>query len=223
MKLNDLFFDAAGTLIKVREPVGVSYARIAREHQVQVTAEAAEAAFREAWVATQVADSGGNRPRDQDRSWWKDLVRRTFTRAGCDLPSGPAFAALFEALYGYYALPQAWELYPEVGGVLEKLRAHYRLHVLSNFDPRLISVLEGLGIRPFFQEVILSSEVGWRKPDPLIFAHALQRTGATAVASMHIGDEGLADIQGAQNAGMHSFHVQRPEVDLGVLSEKLLG
>lgn len=159
--------------------------------------------------------------RDGDRAWWAKLVQRTFSLACESVPTGPLFEDLFDSLYQHYATAQAWEIYPEVVSVLEELRSQFTLHVLSNFDPRLLPVLEGLGIRQNFREVILSSEIGVRKPDSQLFVHALQRTGATPALAMHIGDEWLADIQGAQNAGWRTFHVRRPQVDLRGLREQV--
>jgi putative hydrolase of the HAD superfamily len=217
-----LFFDAAGTLIKVKQPVGLTYAQIAASFHVRADPAVLDQAFRNAWHQTQQHGQPPSPTPDGERNWWRQLVHRTFEQALGQPPPATTFEALFDALYRHYAHPQAWQLYPDVRPALEKLHTSFTLHVLSNFDPRLIPVLQGLGIHPFFQHIILSSEAGFRKPDPRLFAHALARTGATPAHSLHVGDEPEADIQGAQNAGFQTFHVQRPQNDLSHLCKKLL-
>jgi len=222
MNLRHLFFDAAGTLIQIKQSVGETYSQIAATHQLQLAPATLEQAFRHAWREAQAFPTQDPPLNDEDRHWWRRLVHRTFELALHATPPAATFDPLFADLFQHYASAQAWELYPEVRTALDRLSPHFHLHILSNFDPRLIPVLKGLGIHPLFEQVILSSEAGFRKPDPRLFAHALARTGATPDTAMHIGDEPKADIEGAQNAGFQTFHVQRPQSDLSLLCEKLL-
>ncbi len=83
--------------------------------------------------------------------------------------------AYFEVVYAHFTEAGVWELFPEVIDVLEKLRAaRFRLAVISNFDGRLRPILQQLGLTKYFSSVIISSEVGADKPDPLIFQRALE-------------------------------------------------
>ncbi len=71
------------------------------------------------------------------------------------------------------------------------------------FPPHLMDEqLEHLGLRQYFDATLFSSEIGWRKPDPRIFAEMLDRLGLAAESVWFLGDEWEADIQGASAAGM---------------------
>ena len=54
-------------------------------------------------------------------------------------------------------------------------------------------------------QVIDSALVGYEKPDPRIFAAALERTGADPDRTLHIGDLYHADVVGARTAGIHAL------------------
>jgi 2-haloacid dehalogenase len=57
-------------------------------------------------------------------------------------------------------------------------------------------------ITPYFQAVIISEEVGVAKPDPRIFAPALQKIGVEAGEVLYVGDSVTSDMAAARNAGM---------------------
>lgn len=67
-----------------------------------------------------------------------------------------------------------------------------------------------LGLDSLFDAVIFSSRFGFRKPDPRLFAAALQQLGVTARESVYIGDNPSRDLVGAKRAGMRCI-LFRPE------------
>src|SRR5690349_12196519 len=85
-QIEAVFFDAAGTLFETREPVGESYARIARAYGLNASAGAVDAAFRRTFRdAVPLAFGTGCKPeqlRRLEREWWRDLVMRTFAGMG---------------------------------------------------------------------------------------------------------------------------------------------
>ena len=86
-----------------------------------------------------------------------------------------AFDAFFEAVYLYFAKPEAWGIYPEALEVLEALRDHdVDLIVLSNWDARLHSVLDGSGLGEYLPQRFISAELGWEKPDQAIYRHVAE-------------------------------------------------
>lgn len=209
-----VFFDAAGTLIHLRESVGTTYSRLAVEHGVHASPEALDAAFKAVWKARQQPQHAGLRPEDGDRSWWAALVAECFSRAlGHEVPDD-VMKPLFTRLYDAFADAELWQVYPDVVPVLEHLKGQVSLRMLSNFDHRLHGILQGLGLMPYFDKVVVSSEVGYSKPHPGIFAAAVAQTPWKADKCLHVGDERLADFEGAVSAGLHAFHVQRPDSDL---------
>ena len=217
-----LFFDAAGTLFELREPVGVTYARLAEEQGIRVAPESLDAAFRKSWKALPPPlRAEGETNTDDDRSWWRTLVGHTFGLASPEPIEAERLDALFDQAFAFYAKADAWQLFDDVRPALEALQGHYRLLVLSNFDSRLRSVLEGLGLTPFFERIIVSSEVGAAKPHPRMFETALRACGQPASACLHIGDDARCDDEGARQAGVDSFLLDRPVVTLASLVEKL--
>jgi putative hydrolase of the HAD superfamily len=100
--------------------------------------------------------------------------------------------------------------YPEVPETLARLRAGgARLAVVSNWDVSLHDVLERTGLRPLVDAVVVSAELGVAKPDPAIFAAALERLGATAGEALHVGDSVEHDVAGARAAGIDAVLVAR--------------
>jgi putative hydrolase of the HAD superfamily len=222
MPLQTLFFDAAGTLIRPAEPVGRTYAQHALSHGIHAEPEAIMKAFRMAWMETPPPlHPAGQSAKDDDRGWWQALVGEVFSRVlGGPLNEG-VLDALFGGLYLHYAQPQAWSVFEDVVPALDDLSRDHRLLVLSNFDRRLRSILVGHDLLKYFEQVIISSEVGAAKPHSRMFQAALAAGGCLPQEALHIGDDVKCDLAGAQNCGIHAFHVQRPENGLGALVQKV--
>ncbi|MBL9142771.1 MAG: HAD-IA family hydrolase [Verrucomicrobiaceae bacterium] len=202
-----VFFDAVGTLIRLKEPVGSTYSAVALQYGIDLPPEHLEAAFRSEWARCPAPFHEGSAP-DDDREWWRDLVNRVFETAGI---VGGVGSDLFDDLYDHFARPDTWEVFPDVRPALERLAVRCRLFVLSNFDRRLRRILGGHGLDSCFDGMIISSEVGVSKPHPRIFDVALRAARIPPGSCLHVGDELKADGDGAREAGMRFFHVRRPE------------
>jgi putative hydrolase of the HAD superfamily len=81
--------------------------------------------------------------------------------------------------------------------------------VVSNWDVSLHDVLERTGLRPLVDAVVISAELGVAKPDPAIFAAALERLGVAAGDALHVGDSVEHDVAGARAAGIDAVLVAR--------------
>jgi HAD superfamily hydrolase (TIGR01509 family) len=93
---------------------------------------------------------------------------------------------------------------PGVRESLARFRArNLRLVVVSNSDGSIEEGLSRLGLRDYFDAVVDSSVVGYEKPDPRIFAHALALVAADPNRTLHVGDMLYADVEGARRAGVH--------------------
>ncbi len=88
--------------------------------------------------------------------------------------------------------------------ILERLRRHSRLGVVSNFTGNLDRCLAELGLSELFATVADSTVVGREKPDPRIFMHALAELGATPEESWMVGDNFEADIRPANALGLRT-------------------
>ena len=118
------------------------------------------------------------------------------------LPGDALVAALLDAL--------RFRAYPEVPGTLRALRARgIRLVVVSNWDVSLHERLAELELAPLLDGAIASAEFGAAKPDPAIFAAALELAGGRAEDAWHAGDSPEADVAGALAAGVRPVLVAR--------------
>ena len=208
-----LFFDAAGTLIRLPRGVGWHYRDVALRHGCEVGERELNVAFRGVWKAMPVRVATRMARADDDRGWWRALVGRVLDLCGV-APWQLDREVYFGELYEEFTRPGVWELYPEVSEVLDALAGRCELGVLSNFDGRLRAVLAGLGVLDRFRHVVLSSEVGADKPDPWIFERALALAGVAPQEALHVGDDPRCDWEGARAAGLRTFHLQRPDNNL---------
>jgi len=204
-----VYFDAAGTLIKPARRVGETYSLIAAKYGKAVTPSDLFERFRICFDnAPRLAfpNAAPNQIERLERHWWKTLVAQVFA------PWNPFdnFDAFFDELFAYFAAPAAWSLYPEVNDTLVRLKERgIALAVISNFDSRLVPILDGLGVGAWFSDVFVSSRVGYAKPDRQIFDTALARHGIDAERAIHVGDSEVNDLNGAQNAGLTGLLIDR--------------
>lgn len=205
MKIGWVFFDAVGTLFRVRGSVGAIYSRQALLQGIQVGEQQMEKAFQTAFrEMPPLAFGPVPEPlaRDLEKRWWKRVVARSFELAGA--PS--QLEVLGEALYDIFRSGEGWVLEPGCPECLEQLKGQgQRLGVISNFDSRLEEVLKSLGIRDFFQTVTVSSRSGAAKPQAAIFGRALGEAGAPAHESLHVGDDLRGDFWAARAAGLRAL------------------
>ncbi len=94
--------------------------------------------------------------------------------------------------------------------LLEMLHGRCRLGIVTNNSvAEQTDKLRALNISGYFDAVVISEEVGVTKPDPEIFAIALDRIGAHPQDTVFIGDNWTNDIAGAQGAGMTAVWLDR--------------
>jgi len=86
--------------------------------------------------------------------------------------------------------------------VLADLAGRYRLGVVSNFYGNLATVCNDLGLRPHLNVMVDSTDLGWTKPDPRLFRHALDALGVDPARAVFVGDSLSRDMAGARAVGM---------------------
>ena len=128
---------------------------------------------------------------------------RTLTRLGLTEDQIPAdISAEFTDI-----LPLKSAVFPYTHEVLDYLKPNYRLHLITNgFNDIQGLKLVSSNLTHYFEEVITSEHSGHLKPDPRMFQHALERTGAAAAESLMIGDNLECDVLGAYNAGIDQVY-----------------
>jgi HAD superfamily hydrolase (TIGR01549 family) len=194
--IQTVFLDAGGVLVN---PNWSRVADVLGRHGVTVDpARLAEAEPR----AKKRLDTGDiiTATNDQQRGWtYFNLV---LTEAG--IPLTAATAAALAELHTYHQTHNLWETVPdEVLPSLAALRASgLRLVVLSNANGTLHRAFDRLGLTSSFDLIFDSHREGVEKPDPRFFQIALERAGADAATTMHVGDLYHVDVAGARAAGL---------------------
>src|SRR5882762_9653205 len=206
--LKAIFFDAVGTLFYLTKTVGDHYAFVADEVGLKLNAKKLDAAFYSAWKQMPPREAIDGPRENDDKDWWRELVDLALKEAA------PTIDELdrdnfFEVAYEHFAEAGVWKLYPEVPGVLEKLRLQFQLAVVSNFDGRLRFILQHLGISKFFARIFVSSELGADKPDPEIFRRAVKLMNLKPNEVLHVGDDAERDWKAAIAAGLSVFRLDR--------------
>jgi putative hydrolase of the HAD superfamily len=107
---------------------------------------------------------------------------------------------------------------PDVRPALYALRQlHLKLVVVSNANGTLRAHMDRLGMTDAFDVILDSADEGVEKPDPQFFAIALERSGAVAERTIHVGDLYHVDVIGARNAGLRGVLLDeadlRPDAD----------
>ncbi len=205
-----VFFDVGGTLVEVSPSIGQVYAEACARHGAAVSAAAVQIAFDSAWVAmSRQVPAGADRYRlfpGGEQEWWERVSSHAFDLCAVDEGRRPPLDELRTA----FARAEAWRVYPEARGVLERLRrAGCRMGVISNWDSRLPALLSTLGLDGYFEAVVSSARVGCEKPSPAIFEAALDALGVVASGSVHIGDRREEDYAGARAAGLRALLLDR--------------
>ncbi|XP_062361647.1 haloacid dehalogenase-like hydrolase domain-containing protein 3 [Cinclus cinclus] len=205
LRLRLLTWDVKDTLLRLRQPVGQSYAAEARAQGLQVQPEALERSFREVYRAqSHRFPNYGHGQGLSSQQWWLDVVKQSFRLSG--VQDEAALVKLAEKLYGDYCSSHTWEVLPGATDTLGRCRQlGFRMGVVSNFDSRLELILSRCDLRHHFEFVLTSEAAGFAKPDGRIFEQALRLGGARAEQAAHIGDDYSRDYRAARAVGMHSF------------------
>lgn len=144
--------------------------------------------------------------------------------------SPAAFRARLQTLLGLpvgspeadAAIDHAWNAIllgpmPGRAQLLERLKARYRLALLSNTNAIHWAVVRPQ-IEPFaphLEQIFASNEVGLRKPDAPFYHHALERLGWAGADTLFI-DDIEANVVGARAAGLRAYHLTEPDELLGL-------
>lgn len=209
-RIQAVIFDAAGTLLLLREPVGESYSRFASEFGVEVPAGRLDEAFARVFAAAPPNVHPGEtlfNAERLERGWWHDRVRETF-KAADQMSSFADFDGFFERVFRHYSGIEAWQAAP---GALETVtslaKSSRMIAVLSNFDQRLRPLLKAFGLHEHFDAITTPADAGAAKPERMIFDVCLKRLGIPGHRAVYVGDQPDEDIEGARAAGMQAIHV----------------
>ena len=169
------------------------------QDKINVEAEAFRAAHRKS--ALHYIEKAHEDGRETHNSLWISSALKSF---GYDIP--PDHPIVSEAVEAYFSgLLDHCQPIPGTIRMLEKLKTGYSLGLLSNFThpPAVHGLLDRLGFRVHFKFILISGELGYRKPHPNTFVHLIERFGVEKETILYVGDDPEPDIIGARNAGLN--------------------
>ena len=205
-----IFFDAVGTLLHPDPPAVDVYVEVGRRFGSQLPPQAIRANFIGAFKRQDAIDYANglitSEAREIER--WRSIVAESLF----DIPDT---CAPFLELFSYFSHSTSWRCDPELTTVLSELfRRGYLLGMASNFDSRLRTIVRGMpGLKPVSQ-LVISSEVGWRKPATEFF-HALCEAAKLPPEKIClVGDNWTNDYQGPKDAGLKPLFLDPRQTDV---------
>src|SRR5262245_35854010 len=148
----------------------------------------------------------------EDESDYLEMLGRCFADLGANVSDDDLRA---------YAEASLWErdmiLHPQAHALLDSLRDRgLKTALVSNTSVPgwlLRPVLERQGLASRLDAAVFSSEVGKRKPHPLIFQRALDELAVPAGRALFVGDRVRQDVRGASEVGMTTVQALWTRVD----------
>jgi putative hydrolase of the HAD superfamily len=199
-RIKAIFFDAVGTLLHPEPSAAVVYADVGRRFGSNYNIDTMRGRFAAAFRSEEEADrtAGWSTSEERERRRWRTIV-------GNVLDDVSDADQCFAELYEHFARPAAWRLDPEAGRVIERLAPlRFRLGLASNYDQRLHTVAAGFPAFAALKHIVVSSEVGWRKPARGFFEALCRAARVPAEQILHVGDDPANDYEGATTAGLRA-------------------
>jgi putative hydrolase of the HAD superfamily len=138
--------------------------------------------------------------RETHNRFW---ISTALTELGYPLPpDDPLISSAVEAYF--LAFYDFCHLIPGTVEMLRELREIYPVGLLSNFThaPAARGLMDHLGLTPFFDVVLISGDLGYRKPHPHVFKQLIAALDVPQEQILFVGDDLEPDIHGALKAGL---------------------
>src|SRR5437763_1378518 len=208
-RIRAVFLDMGDTLVSLASPHAAIYGRAVAasggarddDHLARTLAEViAETDERSRTLAFEASE-------EFDRLHWRDFNSRLLQRLEVAEHLWDATQAELEAAF---VDPANFTVYPEAREALDALRAAgYRLAIVSNWSWQLPELCAALDLAAPFERIVASARVGFAKPHPGVFRHALAELGLAPEEAVHVGDNPIADVGGALEAGIRPVLLDR--------------
>lgn len=198
-----VLFDALGTLVELEPPWPLMREALASLHGIDVPEEAAKRA-----MLAEMAYYKAHHHEGRDAASLGELRTRCAAVLRDQLPQLATVdpADLVEVLMASLR----FRPYPDAASALGRLRhMGVRSAVVSNWDVSLRGVLADVGLGGLVDAIVVSAEVGARKPDPAIVEAALRRLRCPVEQALLVGDSPETDVAAARAAGVRAVLLDR--------------
>ena len=200
-----VLLDVGDTMAKANPSWRDVYATVFGGHGIEASVDEFEVAFRAAW-----GDWAHEGPFEatEEASFrrFMELDQLVFDRLGYpDLPE-----AFFHDVDEAFRQRTAFYVFPDVIPALDVMQAAgLRLGVVSNWGWSAPELLQTLELARHFEIMSISARVGYQKPHPAIFEHALELLDVKPDQAIHVGDDPDADVIGARRVGIEPVLIDR--------------
>ncbi|MFN3406787.1 MAG: HAD-IA family hydrolase [Caldimicrobium sp.] len=204
--LKVILLDAEGTFLQFKPSLGIIYKNLWNEYGIDIREEEITKRFREEYRKVFQEEMGGeNLTGEKCKEGWKKVFLRVFK----DFSDIPFLEEVFIKAYQFFAKPDCVEIVPRFNEFVKEAKEHnLRLGVISNWDCRLYSVLEGHKLLKIFDAIFIGCEIGFLKPRLEIFKRALNFFKVQPKEVLMIGDSWEDDIEPAKKLGFKYFHIK---------------
>lgn len=145
----------------------------------------------------------------QGQAFWDRLAQDWLAIYGIDASHVAPLREASDRL-GFGPGSTLFQLYEDVVPCLDELEARgIRGAVISNWDYSLHRVLKLFNVHHRFEAVLASLEEGVEKPDPRLFQICLEKLGVSPEETVHVGDNPIDDVEGAEAAGIRPVLIDR--------------
>jgi putative hydrolase of the HAD superfamily len=200
-----VLLDVGDTMAKANPSWRDVYAIVFQSHGIEATADEFETAFRAAWVDW--AHEGPFKATEEASfQRFMELDQLVFDRLG--YPNLPE--SFFREVDQAFRQRSAFYVFPDVIPALDAMQtAGLRLGVVSNWGWAAPELLQTLELARHFEIMSISARVGYQKPHPAIFEHALDLLDVRPEQAIHVGDDPEADVLGARRVGIEPVLIDR--------------
>jgi putative hydrolase of the HAD superfamily len=207
MNIKAVLFDLYNTLLEIRTDEGnrevwEKLARFLRYRRLRADAEHMYSTY-----FSQVEISKSECPEEHAEVDVVGIFGTMLTEMGYQGP--PSFHEEVTQLFRTLSIVR-FATFPDTFPSLSALQQRFKLGLVSDaqrafFDPEVAMT----GLHPFMNVIVVSSDYGYRKPDPRLFFKALEILAVPAEQAVYVGDNVGRDICGAKNAGMGAVLINR--------------
>ena len=196
-----VLFDGDDTLYRVRGSVGLIYSEELSNFGLKISAHEIDRIVPKVWkefeaiYLNHAGDSVTSQAEEEQR--WYQFVQMVLRTLKVDLDS----RAYFKAVYERFSRGASRELLPGATEILNWVRSQgFSTGLLTNNDRRIKQVVNELGLEPLLNHVLVSAELGFKKPSKNCFEEVSNRTKISAKEIVYVGDSLELDYFAAKAA-----------------------
>ncbi len=195
MKYRSLLFDLHFTLIKLRNTPAELFVSVAKSQNIEVEVEAVAEALE---AASKVECSEINKTLNSEKTlkaFWIKFYKNVLLKLKPNLSDATCDEFGKKMNDNFFEHSENFEVIEGVTDLLRDLKAqNIKLAVLTNSTRGVHKIITDVGLREYFDEVFISTEIGFSKPDPRIITHCIDKMAVQRHECLLIGDSFESDI-----------------------------